>query len=82
MHEIMSLIVRVAKTDSTCMVHGESGVGKDLIARHVHCYSRRASGPFVAVRATQAFERMSCTVQACTEGAFQMARCQTRSRPV
>ena len=35
MHEIVSLIVRVARTDSTCMVRGESGVGKEIVANLV-----------------------------------------------
>jgi DNA-binding NtrC family response regulator len=49
MHEIMSLIVRVAKTDSTCMVQGESGVGKEIVANLVHELSERKNEPLVKV---------------------------------
>jgi DNA-binding NtrC family response regulator len=49
MHEIMSLIVRVAKTDSTCMVHGESGVGKEIVANLLHELSDRKDEPLVKV---------------------------------
>jgi DNA-binding NtrC family response regulator len=49
MHEIMSLIVRVAKTDSTCMVHGESGVGKEIVANLLHELSDRRDEPLVKV---------------------------------
>src|SRR5690606_31973424 len=38
---------RVAKTDSTILLTGESGVGKSAVARFVHDASDRASGPFV-----------------------------------
>jgi transcriptional regulator with GAF, ATPase, and Fis domain len=49
MHEIMSLIVRVAKTNSTCMVHGESGVGKEIVANLLHEMSERKDEPLVKV---------------------------------
>ncbi|OPY66353.1 MAG: Transcriptional regulatory protein ZraR [Syntrophorhabdaceae bacterium PtaU1.Bin034] len=49
MHEIVSLIVRVAKTDSTCMVQGESGVGKEIVANLVHELSERKNQPLVKV---------------------------------
>jgi len=49
MREIVSKIERVAKTDSTVIVHGESGTGKDLIARAIHYRSPRAEMPFIKV---------------------------------
>ena len=49
MHEIVSLIVRVAKTDSTCLVKGESGVGKEIVANLVHELSERKNQPLVKV---------------------------------
>jgi DNA-binding NtrC family response regulator len=49
MHQVVSLIVRVAKTDSTCMVQGESGVGKEIVANLVHELSERKDGPLVKI---------------------------------
>lgn len=43
------LIARVAATDAPVMIRGESGSGKELIARSLHAQSQRKEGPFVAV---------------------------------
>jgi DNA-binding NtrC family response regulator len=49
MREIETLARKAAVGEAKVLVTGESGVGKDLIARLVHVSSRRAAGPFVAV---------------------------------
>jgi DNA-binding NtrC family response regulator len=49
MRQVYRLIERVAPTDSTVLVLGESGAGKEVVARTLHEKSRRAGGPFVAV---------------------------------
>src|SRR6201988_1028859 len=52
MQEVIATVDRVAPTNSTVLLGGESGVGKDLIARAIHEKSRRASGPFVKINST------------------------------
>jgi transcriptional regulator with PAS, ATPase and Fis domain len=49
MQHVVELARRVAKVDATVLITGESGVGKERIARLVHDESTRATGPFVAV---------------------------------
>lgn len=49
MQALRDRIERVARTDFAVLVEGESGVGKELVARQVHALSRRARGPFIAV---------------------------------
>ena len=49
MRKVVDLARRVAKVDSTVLITGESGSGKERIARLVHDESTRAAGPFIAV---------------------------------
>jgi len=52
MQEVLAMVERVAATNSTVLLGGESGVGKDLIARAIHEKSRRAGGPFIKINST------------------------------
>jgi len=46
---VLQLIARVAPTEATVLVCGESGSGKELVARSIHESSARSAGPFVAI---------------------------------
>ena len=52
MQAVLAMVERVAPTNATVLLGGESGVGKDLIARAIHEHSQRASGPFVKINST------------------------------
>jgi len=49
MRDLYELINKVAPTNTTVMIRGESGVGKELIAEAIHKASPRANGPFIKV---------------------------------
>jgi DNA-binding NtrC family response regulator len=51
MREVLGLIERLAPSDATLLITGESGSGKELAARAIHQLSTRAKGPFVEVNA-------------------------------
>jgi Nif-specific regulatory protein len=48
MREVARIIHKVARTDATVLITGESGVGKDLAARAIHKLSERKKGPYLA----------------------------------
>lgn len=47
--DLFSMAQRVAQTDATVFLTGESGVGKEVVARFIHRHSARKQGPFVAI---------------------------------
>jgi two-component system, NtrC family, response regulator AtoC len=49
MKTVISLLERIAPSDVPVLIEGESGTGKDLIARATHALSKRAAGPYVAL---------------------------------
>jgi len=69
--ELLRLARRVAQSEATVMLTGESGSGKEVIARYIHNHSRRAEGPFVAINCAAIPENMlEATLFGYEKGAF------------
>ncbi|ACI20476.1 transcriptional activator [Thermodesulfovibrio yellowstonii DSM 11347] len=49
MRRILEIVKEIARTDITVLLTGESGVGKEVIARYIHKHSPRSNQPFVAI---------------------------------
>ncbi|MDT8273732.1 MAG: sigma 54-interacting transcriptional regulator, partial [Desulfomonilia bacterium] len=49
MKEVFGLVTQVADSSTTVLIHGETGTGKELVARAIHKSSPRASAPFIEV---------------------------------
>jgi two-component system NtrC family response regulator len=49
MEEVAGLIAKAAGSDATILIDGETGTGKDLVAKTIHYSSRRKDGPYLAV---------------------------------
>ncbi|MGE3889897.1 MAG: sigma 54-interacting transcriptional regulator, partial [Vicinamibacterales bacterium] len=58
MQALRERVDRVAATDFTILIEGESGVGKELVARQIHACSRRRHGPFVAINCAALVETL------------------------
>jgi two-component system response regulator HydG len=79
MRQLVDLARRIAKVDSTVLITGESGAGKERIARLVHDESSRATGPFIAVNCGAITETLlESELFGHTRGAFTGA---TQDRP-
>ena len=50
-NKVKNLIKKVAPTTSRVMIYGDSGTGKDIVAREIHKYSNFNDGPFIAINA-------------------------------
>src|SRR5229473_4456902 len=58
MEQLRGTIERVAGTDFTILLEGESGVGKELVAHQIHDLSGRRNGPFVAINCAALVETL------------------------
>jgi len=49
MHQVFKMVGRVASTDATVLIRGETGTGKELVARAIYQHSQRAEKPFLVI---------------------------------
>lgn len=49
MHSLLDMVTNVAPSDANCLIQGENGTGKELIANALHAHSKRVKGPFIKV---------------------------------
>ncbi|GHV22128.1 hypothetical protein FACS189494_08530 [Spirochaetia bacterium] len=81
MLEKLEIAQRIAKTDSSVLILGESGVGKELIAEQIHLGSQRKDMPFIKVNcATLAGDLAESTLFGHVKGAFTGANDETKGR--
>jgi two-component system response regulator FlrC len=81
MRQVEDSLRKVARTDATVLLLGESGVGKEVAARAVHAWSERAAGPFVAVNCAALAETLlESELFGHERGAFTGASARHRGR--
>jgi DNA-binding NtrC family response regulator len=81
MHAVFELIGHVAAANSTILVEGQTGTGKELVARAIHEASPRAKGPFIAINCAAVPETLlESELFGHEKGAFTSAVAQRRGR--
>jgi DNA-binding NtrC family response regulator len=81
MREVWRFVLRAAQSTSSVVITGETGVGKEVIARALHRFSSRKSGPFVAVNCAALPETlMESELFGYEKGAFTGATAQHKGR--
>ena len=58
LQETRVVIEQIARTDLNCLIRGESGTGKDMVAREIHRLSNRSDQPFIKVNCTALPEQL------------------------
>lgn len=88
MHRVVEQCKRIAKSDSSVMIYGETGTGKELFAQSIHNASKRSKGPFLAINCAAIPENLlesllfgtekgAYTGAESREGLFEQANCGT-----
>jgi len=81
MREIFNFIEDIAPSESTVLITGETGTGKELAAKAIHATSRRCEGPFVAVNCGSLPEQlMESELFGYEQGAFTDAKQSKKGR--